>query len=318
MKIDMPVRRFLKKVFGTLKSGEERVHFHSQNLNEDRRGNPKGYPWHGRAWLAFHKDILSGDGRPSSDKVLGCHVEWVLGSKRARLSFEADPSDRELQFAWAIPPVAIWFTIEPGWKSVPWLWKLFARLSKDDLGSYGSEYEAREVSVYVHDWSIVWAFWHPTMSWKSKTSKWRHGSLDIREALFGKRVYREQTYTERKKVIIPMPEGEYEGEAKLYDAIYGYQRLPWKTRLSKVDIKVDSGIPFSGKGENSWDCGEDACYGTCGPARTIEEAIGKLVGNTLETRRKRGDPAKWPVYPPKKPTPPKKGDGEDRAVDARA
>jgi hypothetical protein len=47
-------------------------------------------------------------------------------------------------------------------------------------------------------------------------------------------------------------------------------------------------VPFPGKGENSWDCGEDATHGYYGPAASIEDAVGNLVTSTLKRRRKYG------------------------------
>lgn len=47
-------------------------------------------------------------------------------------------------------------------------------------------------------------------------------------------------------------------------------------------------VPVPGKGENSWDCGENATYGMSCAADTIEEAIGKFVSSTLRTRTRYG------------------------------
>jgi len=66
--------------------------------------------------------------------------------------------------------------------------------------------------------------------------------------------------------------------------------------------------PESGKGENSWDCGEDALYrtGISGKTKAEGHDIGRAAAHvrecSLQTRAKRGDPECWPMSP------------EDRAI----
>lgn len=45
---------------------------------------------------------------------------------------------------------------------------------------------------------------------------------------------------------------------------------------------MQQGIPFPGKGENSWDCGDDAYYGFGGA--TIESAVADIIADTLKRR----------------------------------
>jgi hypothetical protein len=54
-----------------------------------------------------------------------------------------------------------------------------------------------------------------------------------------------------------------------------------------LDMKRDP-VPFPGKGENSWDCGEDASYGFGCAAETLEEGIGKFVASKLRDRGRNG------------------------------
>ena len=45
-------------------------------------------------------------------------------------------------------------------------------------------------------------------------------------------------------------------------------------------------IPVPGKGENSWDCGEDATFSLSCPSTTISEAIGEMVKSCMRTRER--------------------------------
>ena len=81
--------------------------------------------------------------------------------------------------------------------------------------------------------------------------------------------------------------GQWDGDT--YMGTAKHTRRQWKRRFStKVsegyEIDMQQGIPFPGKGENSWDCGDDAYFGFGG--ETIEGAIEHIVG---EVKRRRGE-----------------------------
>jgi hypothetical protein len=82
-----------------------------------------------------------------------------------------------------------------------------------------------------------------------------------------------------------MPEGCYEAIATPESRTWTY-RFGIVKRRDSVDLRIDGGIPFSGKGENSWDCGDDGLYGTGGD--TLEKAIGHVVTYVLERRKRYG------------------------------
>lgn len=128
-----------------------------------------------------------------------------------------------------------------------------------------------------------------TMCWKNGDWKW---CCDISRKLKGK-------FTVSKKIIetnfvlIPMPEKTYKGHAVLADWTWHYPRWFSKT-IRRCEIGVPGGIPHPGKGENSWDCGDDATFRlTTGKVRSIAEAVGKLVGMVLESRVKYGGWEDW-------------------------
>ena len=79
--------------------------------------------------------------------------------------------------------------------------------------------------------------------------------------------------------------GQWEGDS--YRGTAKHTRRTWKRRFStKVsdgyEIDMREGVPFPGKGENSWDMGDDAYYGFGG--ETIEKAVSHIVAEVQKRR----------------------------------
>lgn len=96
-------------------------------------------------------------------------------------------------------------------------------------------------------------------------------------------------YGEPFEVTIPLPEGSYRGVAKSY--IWTAKNRFRTITHEGFNFDFNPCLPFSGKGENSWDCGDD---GLCGfsPSGTLEECIGKTVTSVLSSRKRYGN-ASW-------------------------
>lgn len=101
----------------------------------------------------------------------------------------------------------------------------------------------------------------------------------------------------KEKCVVPMPEGDY-------PAVVSYQRRVWVRKRSpfhrvRLDASIDIpiGIPMSGKGENPWDMGEDALYGTGCSGHDKAGAIESARSSVLRDRLMRGDPECWPMSP---------------------
>lgn len=54
-----------------------------------------------------------------------------------------------------------------------------------------------------------------------------------------------------------------------------------------AQVEAPAGVPIPGKGENSWDCGDDNIWGASFAARTVKEAVKKFMDDVRETRRER-------------------------------
>ena len=102
------------------------------------------------------------------------------------------------------------------------------------------------------------------------------------------RVKCETTKGEPESVEVPMPEGKYPATLTREERVWKRPRWPW-IKDRRVDYRVDLevGIPSAGKGENSWDCDDDALYGTGGS--TPAEAIGNAVKAALRNRANYGE-----------------------------
>ena len=233
------------------------MHWHWQNLNERRAGadgrHPKSVPWHGRAWLYLAE-------------LISLRLEWHLWSRSCGVSVSIE---NELKLHLAFPPVSLWFSVE-----APMFWR-----------KYG---EGRELRLDVHDWAIWWSLWTDTSGWSSKTPRYRHGAFHILDFLLGRHRYSSRPLA-CEWIEVPMPERTYYGVAQLEEA--SWDRARWfAKRLLRVEVKMLPGeqVPHPGKGENSWDCGEDATYSITMPAASIEDGIAGLVGSVLRSRRRHG------------------------------
>jgi len=250
------------------------MYFHWQNLN-DKPGNRQGSPLrHGRAWLHLGP-------RDRESTVVGW--EWVVGGRRCAAEFNAHRSDGVgVQLSFAIPLLlSLYLTLDGG---------AFSWLAQKLLPADG--YEGRQTSIRIFDWAIWWEVWTNPMEWSSRTPKWRNGCWHVLDTLLGKQKYvqRELSVT---TALIPMPERSYPCTITLREDTWKRPLwFPQRLLRANVDLKANP-IPVPGKGENSWDCGEDATWGLSCQAATVEEAIAATVERALGTRRRHGGSVEW-------------------------
>lgn len=260
----------------------DRAYWHWQNLDEDRQGRVKGKGWrNGRAWLNLRVDE---DGKRND--TIEARVQWVVRqrtSTRLGISLGGGDGATELDVHVVVLGTGVYLGLDS-----PLTEKLTRLFCKADR-AWDRE---RELSLSIHDKALWWYVWQNTNEWKRSDPKWRRGSFHIDDWLLGKNQYRNEVIEERE-VLVPMPEKAYPATAKLELATWTRQRFGWPaTRMTRINLDVPGGIPHPGKGENAWDCGEDATYGITAPADSIEEGISKLVESVL-TRRTRYGGAAW-------------------------
>lgn len=143
-------------------------------------------------------------------------------------------------------------------------------------------------------WSLSWSDgtlrlshpWVRQMEWRSADPWWKKDiSLRIVDWLIG-RARCETRTGESREVVVPMTEGSYRAIAQHKTYIWR-RRWYWpESRRDSVTLDIPKGIPFAGKGENGWDCGDDGLFG-CG-GDSVEDAIANAVRSVMRSRRKYG------------------------------
>ncbi len=167
-----------------------------------------------------------------------------------------------------------------------------------------AKHEDRETSLRVHDWTLWWTVWRDNSSWSSSTPRWREGNFCLPDFLLGRPAYSERVL-KRAETVIPMAEASYPATVELRDDTW--KRPRWfSKRLLRATVNIPKGVPFPGKGENSYDCGQDATFGLSCCASTVEGAVAAVVESVLRSRRRYGGSVDW--------RPAAVGSPEERAV----
>lgn len=240
------------------------MYLHSQNLN-DLPGGHHGPMWrHGRAWLWLRQDDRGGN------PVLG--FSWYVTTRFLHAQFTLGGED-DFGASVAVPGLALWLSGErvlPGW--------LRRRLPRHDGHTTG-------ISYFHEGHHLTWRLHYPDMD-APRVPKWRYWSVFVDDLLFGRATFSKRVL-QTVEASVPMPEGAYPATVTLTED--SWRRPRWFTRrLLRAEVDVPGGVPHPGKGENGWDCGEDATFRMTTPAQTVEEAIGAFVASVLRDRYRYG------------------------------
>lgn len=195
------------------------------------------------------------------------------------------------------------------WGRLHWGWGFFkpTSLLLVGVGLRGACVYLRSFHFYVSwgdyegehgRWEVGWSdgalrIEHPWVrpdGWCRSDPWWKHAiRLPIVDWLLG----REECTTRESQpvdVFVPMPEGSYRAVATAVTHVLT-RRWYWPSRRREsVWLGIPGGIPHSGKGENSYDCGDDGLWAIGGD--TIDEAIGNAVASVLRSRRRHGHDSK--------------------------
>jgi hypothetical protein len=197
---------------------------------------------------------------------------------------ELRTNDQKWTLALALPPLAIWISVDgfglwhPQYSTVA-TWRNNETIWLPDQ---------RETGVSIHDWTIRWTPWGRSMEWRASDPWWVRGvCFDIVDFVFGRMRYVTEDIKTDIPLLIPMPEGTYKAVAKISRNTWKRPRWFARTRIY-TDVQIPKGIPFAGKGENSWDCEDDGLFGYSSEGESLEKAIAKGVDSVLKSRRKYG------------------------------
>lgn len=275
------VLNFCLLAFGRVRD-DSRVRCSWCNDNEKRNG-VYGIPFSGRFWLRTATNTW--------------RMSWNFLSKSCGVSATASHEDG-LVLHVALPPVSLWLTVPAPvahWLSTS---VFMARWNVRYGGHPGStRYDDFELfNIRVHDYAIWWSLAKFDWGWSHKMPMWMDGNWHFLDTLLGEQRHSEETIDVRD-VVIPMPEGAYPATVKL--SVRRWKRSRWPATVVRrtASIDIPAGVPQAGKGENSWDCDEDALFGLSCEARTLDEAIAKTVGASLRGRTRRDGDA-MVKYPP--------------------
>jgi len=270
------------------KAFRENVYTHL--INDDRLPNKKkGSVWrHGRLYI-----------RPRKEKRLKltnrspeAHVSWALLGAAHHLCFhirlESPGGEDDISISGGIPYLFYLGGSVEG---------LVPQEVKQWIGLYnpgaktGDVYIDRSIGWSIHDGTAWISIWENDNGWSSRDPKWWKFNFSINPLdLLGRKKYTSEV-VEEKTVAIPMPEGSYPAKIKLCADTWArprWPRWPFSETILRMHADMVKPIPTPGKGENSWDCGDDAVCGLTAPARTMEEAVGKLVATALQDRQRYG------------------------------
>ena len=253
---------------------------HNNLPGDDQKGS---IVRHGAISL-YHEDLSYGSGEFFS-------LEWCLGQFNlgSTITLHSPGCENDIEGAAQVPGVSLYWSIS----NVPYreLWHLWLGLYKlpDDRHTHG-QFISRETGVRVFDWKLWVDIWRREHSYSRQDPWWMHNTVDLNplNLLFGTTRYDDGPTIHDEVVDFPMPEKSYRGRVRIQANQWKRPRWPWPKTVLRAHVDMEEPIPFPGKGENSWDCGDDAIYGSTFPCRSVEEAVGRVVGTALRNRQRYG------------------------------
>lgn len=269
----------------------------SQDLTTDISRLRGGIVRHGRASVTRWYD--STNPRDESDVREGGKVgaEWGVAMPTATgMYYRFDPSgDNRHSLHWALYKVwSVWLHWDPPFVPVE------KRTGRALRRWEAKDFSEKEIGWAFHGGTLFWTVWKDPSHW-SRSDGWRHSSVNFVNWVLGKTIYSEDDLS-TTQTVVAMPEATYPVEVTLQRARWSRPRGFFgigekEIRRAQVDVLDANGdkssIPVPGKGENSWDCGEDGTWSVALPAATVPEALAGLIESVLRTRERHGGSVNW-------------------------
>lgn len=222
-------------------------------------------------------------GRPRFDPVEQYHhspikliVEFAKFGKRAALTYNRS-DNHTLCFGLGWTVYVSWDRKGYDWPGQDWgirLWddRLSLQWACDDSGmSYFTDVKGKQRSKPRHGWE-----WH----------------VYLMDAIFGQRDYT-SVETGRETLTLTMPEGGYRADCTMTRDTWTRPRWPWRPvslTLDRAHIDFDPPVGIPGKGENGWDCDDDATFSLTTSLKhgNLRATLDEFALDTLRTRQHRG------------------------------
>lgn len=290
----------------------QRLHFHSQNLNHKPL---ERYGWklrHGRAWLN------------SAERNFGANWEWHFFRRSSTIAFsiglatgESSAISGNIQLAWfgalywgiGIPRLRRWLERVTSKDKEPQQYGDCVICGADkykghtagELGCLtapGMRYRGarsywrtsgRDIGFRIHDGALWLELWNDPMEWSSRDPKWWHYTIHPMDLIFGRMKHSDGIVFDKQDVLIPTPEGGYPATITMREEVW--KRPRWfakKLRRAHIEMKEGFAIPFPGKGESEWDCGEDATHSMCCVADSVLDGMIAMTRSVMQSRIRYG------------------------------
>lgn len=199
---------------------------------------------------------------------------WSLGAEIATMDGQ---DDEDLSVSLHVAHVGVYMNADK-FRLTRWFANRFG----------GQEYPyARSLSVRLHHGAVHWCTWMDDSSWSRSTPKWRQGHWSIERTFWPREVDVTPLDDLTRAVLVPMPEGAYPAVVTFERRVMRRGRLgSWLKPevITTYTLEFDKAIPFPGKGENSWDCGDDGISSMSGPGETAAGAVGHAVAAVYRNR----------------------------------
>lgn len=213
----------------------------------------------------------------------GLAFEYSRGWRGFRATVGYGGQESFLEWCFAVPGLFLHLRLD-----TPFKWH---RLRPRD-GEFG-ESEA-EFGLCTYGGGLYFRFGHEPMGSYGPRRRWRWlRSREVRlfhkDWILGKPRFSETVLERDIPVVVDV--GQWDGDR--YEGTATRQRCRWKRRFRTIErenvrVEMAQGIPVPGKGENSWDCGDDAYFGFGGA--TVDEAVAHIVKEAKKERARYGGP----------------------------
>jgi len=176
-------------------------------------------------------------------------------------------------------------------------WSLYLSWDARRVGRHGRSWGA---SIWGDRVRLEWACDDSMVSYFTddkgkRRSKPRLGwqwSCSLMNVLFGRQEYA-SVERERRTLPLIMPEGTYQADCRVTLDTWWRSRWPhWPLtrQLERAQIDFDPPVGLPGKGENAYDCDDDATYSVTTPLKhgSLRATLDEIALDTLRKRQQRG------------------------------
>lgn len=239
--------------------------------------------------LAFGFGVSHSSPEPTDHRVYLWRGEEIVARlevtpklrAQLRASLRFDPSERETVLGFGGPLGSLYLGIQAcplkGWRNDREV--SFALLRDEDSP--------------MLDIILMTCLWLNPDEGSSTEPRWRRSFVHIVDELLGKPVH-DRNEIDRREVDIPFPEGPCRALVTIEKVTFRRPRSPYSVTRFYGRIVPQKAPTVPGKGENSWDCDDDALFEMSCWASSVEEAATKFLQSVLYDRQRRAGSWSYP------------------------